>query len=75
VKDSNGNSQETISIGHAGLLCETANIGSARTYTATYHISGGSGKYAEASGTGSFSASFDALRTLLHLQGNVLFDK
>src|SRR3712207_8895837 len=47
---------------HAGLLCDSVGVGSARTYTATYHITGGTKKYAGASGTGSLSASFDTAR-------------
>jgi hypothetical protein len=75
VKQDSGNSDENLTINHAGLLCDSVGIGSARTYTATYHITGGTKKYAGASGTGSLSASFDVARTLLHLQGNVLFAK
>ena len=75
VKQDSGNSQENLTMNHAGLVCDTAGIGSTKTYTATYHITGGTKKYIGASGTGSLSASFDAMRTLLHLHGNVLFDK
>ena len=75
IKQDNGNSQETLTIQHAGLVCDAAGIGSAKTYTATYNVTGGTKKYAGAAGTGSFSATFDTVRTLLHLHGNVLFDK
>lgn len=74
-KQDNGNSQENLTMNHAGLVCDTAGIGSAKTYMATYYITGGTKKYVGASGTGSLSASFDAVRTLIHLAGNVLFDK
>jgi hypothetical protein len=58
---------------HAGLVCDTDGIGSAKTYTATYNITGGRRKYAGAAGTGDLAASFSGAQTLLHLDGNVLF--
>ena len=32
---------ETLAIQHAGLVCDAAGIGSAKTYTATYNVTGG----------------------------------
>ena len=72
TKDSSGN-QEQLVITHAGQLCDTAGPLGSKVYTATYNITGGTRKYVGAAGTGSFSASFNASETLLHLDGNVLF--
>ena len=73
TKDDNGNNPDTVSLAHTGLVCDATGILSTKTYTATYYITGGTGKYAGALGTGSTTASFDAVRTLIHLDGNVLF--
>lgn len=73
IKADNGNSQDQLTMTHAGLVCDTAGIGSAKTYSASYKITGGTRKYSGADGTGSVSASFDAARSLLHLLGNVRF--
>ena len=72
TKDSSGNNEQLV-MTHAGLLCDTAGTLGSKVYTATYNITGGSRKYIGAAGTGSFSASFNASETLLHLDGNVLF--
>ena len=72
TKDARGN-PERLTMTHAGLVCDTDGIGSPKTYTATYQVTGGSRKYAGASGTGDMTLSLTAGETLLHLEGNVLF--
>ena len=58
---------------HAGLLCDTDGIGTPKTYTATYHVTGGTRKYAGASGTGDVAMAVGFAESVLHLDGNVLF--
>lgn len=72
TKSAQGN-PEQLTMNHAGLVCDTDGIGSAKTYTATYHATGGSKKYAGASGAGDVALSFASAHTLLHLEGNILF--
>jgi hypothetical protein len=72
TKASKGN-PEQLTVTHSGLLCDTAGLGSAKTYNAAYNITGGTGKYAGADGTGNLTLGLDAAQTLLHMEGNVLF--
>jgi len=72
-KEDGGASQDRLTMTNAGLLCDNAGIGSPKTYTATYYITGQTGKYAGASGTGAVAVSFDSAQTIVHLDGNVLF--
>jgi len=72
TKSAQGNPEE-LTMNHAGLVCDTDGIGSPKTYTATYHATGGTKKYFAASGTGDVALVFDSAETLLHLDGNILF--
>jgi len=72
TKSAQGN-PEQLTMTHAGLVCDTDDIGSPKTYTATYHATGGTRKYAGCSGTGDVALSFGPAETLLHLDGNILF--
>ena len=72
TKSARGN-PERLTATHAGLVCDTDGVGSPKTYTATYNITGGTRKYAGASGTGDVAVSIDVSETTLHLDGNVLF--
>jgi hypothetical protein len=51
-KQDQGNATDAVTIDHAGLLCDTAGIGSAKTYTVTYNITGGTRKYVGCRGLG-----------------------
>jgi hypothetical protein len=72
VKASKGN-PERLTMTHSGLLCDTAGLESAKTYNASYNITGGTGKYTAADGTGNLTLGLDAAQSLLHVEGNVLF--
>jgi hypothetical protein len=72
TKAARGN-PERLTMTHAGLLCDSDGIGSPKTYTATYNVTGGTRKYAGAGGTGDMALSIDTPETVLHLEGNVLF--
>ncbi len=72
IKAAKGN-PEQLTMTHSGLVCDTAGLESAKTYNAIYRITGGTGKYVGAAGTGNLTLGFDAAQTLMHALGNVLF--
>lgn len=49
---------DTIDFTHAGWICEEGVAGSPFLYAGTFRITGGTGRYASAAGTGSVSVTF-----------------
>ncbi len=73
VAEASGKAGKQVTMVTAGLVCDVAGIGSPKTFNGTYLVTGGTDKYNGASGTGNVTQSFDPTKSLLHLDGNILF--
>lgn len=68
---------DTIEFNHAGTVCEEGNPGSPYHYNATYRIIGGAGRYSDAAGAGTLTATFtrasagQPAAVLLFLRGTI----
>ena len=64
---------DTIEFNHVGMVCEEGAQGSPFHYNGTYRITGGTGRFASAAGSGTVTAAFTRQDTFEAGSGDVLF--
>lgn len=66
---------DSISFNHAGLVCEEAAPGSPYVYHGTFRLTGGTGRFAAATGGGSVVGTFtrDTQAALVYLRGAISY--
>jgi len=66
---------DSLEFTHAGLVCEEAAPGSPYVYTGTFRLTGGTGRFAAATGGGTLSATFtrDGAAAFVTLRGAISY--
>jgi hypothetical protein len=66
---------DSIYFNHAGFVCEEAQVGSPFVYHGTFRITGGTGRFAAASGGGSVTATFtrNPAGSFIYLRGSITY--
>ena len=66
---------DSINFNHAGFVCEEAQVGSPYVYHGTFRITGGTGRFAAATGGGSVTGTFTRTPagSFIYLRGSITY--
>lgn len=64
---------DTIEFAHVGIVCEESELSSPYHYTASFQVTGGTGRFANAIGSGDLAATFTRVGTFTRGSGSAEF--